>query len=137
MTAGSRRRPGSTWPGCCRGAGDHEAAVALLEENDVGTTSPATGTVRCSTAACSQPRRGDAPALDGVLEVARASGNAEVEVYALDALAAAAAAAGDRRRARDLLDAAESLAPTVGHLVDEHDRLDGSRARELLAGLPE
>ena len=68
-----------------------------------------------------------------VLDEAGAAGNIEVQVYALDAMACAAAATGDRARARELLDAAESLAPGVVHLVDDHDRLDRARARELLA----
>ena len=120
-----------------RATGDHREARRLLEENDRWYDLAGDGDGALLNRCLLHAEKGDAPALDGVLEVARASGNAEVEVYALDALAAAAAAAGDRRRAWDLLDAAESLAPTVGHLVDEHDRLDGSRARELLAGLPE
>ena len=69
-----------------------------------------------------------------VLDEAGAAGNIEVQVYALDAMACAAAAAGRpaarpgaARRGRRRWHRA------VVHLVDDHDRLDRARARELMA----
>jgi predicted ATPase len=120
-----------------RVTGDHSRARRLLEENDRWYDLAGGGDGALLNRCLLHAEKGDGPALARVLDEARAAGNAEVEVYALDALAAAAAAVGDGGQARALLDAAESLAPAVGHLVDEHDRLDGTRARELLAGLPE
>jgi uncharacterized protein HemY len=80
---------------------------------------------------------GDDAALERLLDEAGAAGNREVEVYALDALARIAAERGDRARAGELLNRADSLAPAVVHLVDDHDRLDRSRAEHLMAALPE
>jgi predicted ATPase/DNA-binding SARP family transcriptional activator/tetratricopeptide (TPR) repeat protein len=116
-----------------RATGDHREARHLLEENDRWYDRAGGGDGALLNRCLLHAEKGDVPALTGVLDDARAAGNAEVEVYALDALAAAAAAAGDRGRARRLLDAAESLASAAGHLVDDDDRLDGARTRELLA----
>jgi predicted ATPase/DNA-binding SARP family transcriptional activator len=111
-----------------RGQGDHRSARTLLEENARWYAAAGGGDGallnRCVLAA----ETGDVDALARVLDEAGATGNAEVTVYALDALAASAAGTGDRARADRLLAEADALAPSVAHLVDDADRLDRVRA---------
>jgi predicted ATPase/DNA-binding SARP family transcriptional activator len=113
-----------------RSGGESSTAITLLEQNqrwydDAGGGEGALLT-RCVLAATA----GEDAALQSVLADAVSSGNDEVRVYALDALARASAAQGDREHAQRLLEEADSLAPAVAHLVDEQDRLDKSLARE-------
>jgi tetratricopeptide (TPR) repeat protein len=116
-----------------RAAGDHRAAVDLLEENERWYDAAGGGDGALLNRCLLHAETRDSRGLGQVLDEARVAGSIEVQVHALDAMACTAAAAGDRRRAQELLDAAESLAPGVVHLVDAHDRLDRARARELLA----
>ena len=120
-----------------RGHGDHAAALSLFEENErwYRAAGRGEGALLNRCLLCAETR--DEPSLDDVLDEARTTENSEVQVYALDALAHAAASRGDRGRAEELLGAADSLAPTLTHLVDDLDRLDAAHARELLSSLPQ
>ena len=84
-------------------------------------------------AAAMDPGTPDAPALlDRVLDDARRSGDAEVEVLALDALALRAASAGDIAAARSLLELADAAMPAAQVRVTADDRLDAIATRRLL-----
>ncbi|HTJ34093.1 MAG TPA: hypothetical protein VL738_12765 [Dactylosporangium sp.] len=67
---------------------------------------------------------------------ARRSQDRETQVYAMDALAARTADAGEPDAARALLAAADELAATIRHLVDDPDRIDARRARAVIAAAP-
>jgi predicted ATPase/DNA-binding SARP family transcriptional activator len=107
-----------------RTRGNDVAARALLAENQrwYGAAGGGEGALlnRCLLHATSA----DTEALKTVLDEAVAEGSAEVQVYALDALARAAADGGDHERAAGLLATADALAAGVTHLVDEADRHD-------------
>ena len=115
-----------------RSAGDVAEAIALLEENERWYASAGGGDFallsRCILAAC----RDDGPELEEALRAARASGNLEVEVHALDALARLAAASGDVGSATSALAESDQLASQAGHLLDASDRFDGNEARRRL-----
>ena len=120
-----------------RAGGDDPGARRLLEENARWYDAAGGGEGALLNRCLLFAEAGDDAALERLLDEAGSAGNREVEVYALDALARIAAERGDRARARELLDTAESLAPTVVHLVDDHDRLDRSRAEHLMEALPD
>jgi hypothetical protein len=67
------------------------------------------------------------------LDDARDHGDAQVEVFALDALAHVAAAAGDIARARQLCDAADRRMETASHFITDVDRTDAHSARSIVA----
>jgi len=72
-----------------------------------------------------------APArLSAILADATRSGDATVEVFALDALARIAASAGDLETAHRLGASADRLMPSVSHFVTELDRADARWVRE-------
>ncbi|HYI52901.1 MAG TPA: transcriptional activator domain-containing protein, partial [Microlunatus sp.] len=112
---------------------DDSEARALLEENERWYASAGGGEFAQLTHCLLAAVHDDASELETVLEEARVSNNVEVQVCALDALARLAAQAGDSGSARTLLSEADSLALQVAHVLDEDDRLDGSRARQLLS----
>ena len=68
--------------------------------------------------------------LVAVLEGARRSGDAPVEVFALDALARIAAAAGDAATARDRCEAADRRMEPASHFITERDRTDARSLRQ-------
>ena len=68
--------------------------------------------------------------LDQVLAAARRSGNLEIQVLALDALARWSVEHGRHDHARLALREADRLWPGVAHLVTEADRIDRARALE-------
>lgn len=113
-----------------RSCGHRAHALALLEENERWYRASGGGDHallnRCVLAAV----RDDDGALNAVHEEARANGQVEVQVFALDALARLAAATGDGTRARQLLDDSNELARRVRHLVDDKDRVDAASALE-------
>ena len=115
-----------------RDVADSEA-IALLEENERWYASAGGGEFALLTHCMLAAVRDDATELEAVLAQARVDRNVEIQVYALDALARLAAEAGDSRSARSLLTQADRLAPHVAHVLDEDDRLDGTKARELLS----
>jgi len=96
------------------GGGDH----ALLTDCLVATIDP------------------DAPdtadVLDTVLDEARRTGDFEVEVLALDALARRSAGAGDLDAARSWLELADKAMPAARLRVTEADRVDAHAVRQLL-----
>jgi tetratricopeptide (TPR) repeat protein len=120
-----------------RAGGDDPGARRLLEENARWYDAAGGGEGALLNRCLLSAEADDDAALEQLLDEAGAAGNREVEVYALDALARIAAERGDRARAGELLEKAETLAATVGHVVDDHDRLDRSRAEHLIAALPE
>jgi predicted ATPase/DNA-binding SARP family transcriptional activator len=112
---------------------DDSEATALLEENERWYASAGGGEFAELTHCLLAAVHGDATELETVLEQASVSNNVEVQVCALDALARLAAQAGDSGSARTLLSEADRLASQVAHVLDQDDRLDGSRARQLLS----
>ena len=68
--------------------------------------------------------------LVAVLEGARRSGDAPVEVFALDALARIAADAGDAATARDRCEAADRRMEPASHFITERDRTDARSLRQ-------
>ena len=117
-----------------RGAGDREAAVRLLEENERWYRSAGGGDFALATQCALGAVRDDGSGIEQVLEEARSAGNVEVQVYALDALGRLAAESGDLDRAGSLLDDSDALAAQVAHLVDESDRYDAQLARRRTTG---
>jgi len=75
--------------------------------------------------------RDDDHTLRSVLDEARATGNLEVQVFALDALARLAAESHDRENSGDLLAESDRLAAEVAHVVDESDRIDAAAALKI------
>jgi hypothetical protein len=75
----------------------------------------------------------DDPELESIIDQARLAGDHEVQVVILDALARRAAQRGQLRTAQQLLATADSAALTAVSIVDEVDRLDAHRARELIS----
>ncbi len=67
--------------------------------------------------------------LDALLEDARRTEKAHVEVFALDALARAALADGDDATARALCDQADERFATASHFITERDRVDAAVVR--------
>ena len=115
-----------------RSSGARAEAVALLEQNQEWYAAAGGGDFAlltdCLLAAC----RDDSAGLTRALDQARAGGNREVEVSALDALARLAADRGDASAAESRLADADRLAPEVDHLLDDRDRVDAAAARRQL-----
>jgi hypothetical protein len=70
--------------------------------------------------------------LQAVLDEARRSGDPEVEVLALDALALRLASTGDTAGARALLELADAAMPQAQVRVTDDDRIDAVATRLLL-----
>ena len=117
-----------------RVAGDHDAAVELLEENERWYRSAGGGDFALATQCVLSAARDDDAALQQVLEEARSTANVEVQVLALDALGRLAAESDDVEAATALLAESDALAPQVAHLVDEGDRYDAGVARRRTTG---
>jgi predicted ATPase/DNA-binding SARP family transcriptional activator len=115
-----------------RSTGDVAAATALLEENERWYASAGGGDFALLTYCILAAVRDDSAKLEAALKEAHATGNIEVQVHALDALARLAATQGHLESARSLLNEADKLAPQIVHLLDESDRLDGNEARQRL-----
>ncbi|WP_327000950.1 hypothetical protein OHA72_38275 [Dactylosporangium sp. NBC_01737] len=71
---------------------------------------------------------GDPDRLAAAVGTARAAGDAEVEVLALDALACARAVRGDAGGARAALAEADAAMPGARHLLTDGDRVDRTLA---------
>jgi tetratricopeptide (TPR) repeat protein len=67
------------------------------------------------------------------LDDARHQGDAQVEIFALDALAHMAAAAGDITRAGQLGDEADRRMAAASHFITDLDRTDAHSARSIVA----
>lgn len=115
-----------------RDGGEHEAAVALLQENERWYRSAGGGEFALLTRCVLAAERNDSQALELVLEEVRTTDSGEVELFALDALARLAAEGANLDTARWLLAAADELAPKVAHNVDKSDRFDAALVRRLL-----
>jgi hypothetical protein len=111
-----------------RSTGDGPAAVPLLTENLdwYATAGGGDGALlsRCVLAA----QTNDEGSLTMILTLARAEGNQQVAVLALDALARLSAEAGRREHATALVAEADALQAAVAHLLDEADRPDRTAA---------
>lgn len=70
--------------------------------------------------------------LADVLAAAREAHDVESEMLVLDVLARMYAERGRATDARDMLDTADRVMASAGHLVTDTDRIDRDRARELL-----
>ena len=114
-----------------RSAGEGPAAASLLEENERWYHSAGGGDFALLTRCILCAEHNDAAALREILEEARATGNLEVQVFALDALARISAESDDRGAAHALLAESDGLAARVAHVVDDSDRFDAVSAREL------
>jgi len=75
---------------------------------------------------------GDDAGLEAIIGQAHVAGEHEAEVVALDALALRAARRGEFTAAQHLLATADGAAHAAVNIVDEVDRLDAHRARELI-----
>jgi predicted ATPase/DNA-binding SARP family transcriptional activator len=115
-----------------RSTADSGSALALLEENERWYASAGGGDFALLTHCILAASQDDTAELEAALKEARATGNLEVQVHALDALARLAAVQGDIGSAWSLLSEADKLAPQVAHVLDEQDRLDGNEARRRL-----
>ena len=115
-----------------RSAGQHEATVALLEENERWYRSAGGGDFALLTRCVLSAERSDSEALASILDEARATENLEVQLFTLDALARLAAEAGDVDTARSTTAQADALAPGLAHTVDENDRIDAVTVRRLV-----
>jgi predicted ATPase/DNA-binding SARP family transcriptional activator len=111
-----------------RTEGDPSSATELLEENQRWYAAAGGGDFALLTDTLLAAVRDDPKQLGAALQAARADRNVEVQVLALDALARLAAASGDEAAATSLLAEADTLAPHVTHLLDEHDRIDKNDA---------
>jgi predicted ATPase/DNA-binding SARP family transcriptional activator len=109
-----------------RGVGQGADAVALLEENERWYRSAGGGDFALLTHCVLAAERDDDHTLRSVLDEARATGNLEVQVFALDALARLAAESNDRENSGALLAESDRLAAEVTHVVDESDRIDAA-----------
>jgi predicted ATPase/DNA-binding SARP family transcriptional activator len=118
-----------------RATGQHDAAQALLHQCDdwYRTAGGGDGALltRALLAATSDSDDAD---LEAIVDQARLAGDHEAEVVMLDALALRVAQRGQLATARQLLAAAADAALAAVTIVDEVDRLDAHRARELLSG---
>jgi hypothetical protein len=122
-----------------RGEGDHEAAKTAVRAADHWFQSSGGGD-GAALAACLRAAMdaedGDTNAatrLRAILEDARRRQDHEIEVLALDALARDCAESRDSSAARGLLETADELMPSVGHLISDADRIDAQHARSLVA----
>ncbi|WP_432479001.1 BTAD domain-containing putative transcriptional regulator [Nocardioides sp. GXQ0305] len=112
-----------------RARGHHAAAVALLQENSRWYAAAGGGDYALLTRCVLDAELDDADGLADVLAEARRTGNLEVQVYALDALARLAAQVDDVAAATAHLAEADAIAEGLRHVVDEADRLDAAAAR--------
>ena len=113
--------------------GQRKAALALLEVNERWYAAAGAGDFALLSHCLLSSERGDVRALEQDLVEARDSGNIEVQVCVLDALARLAAEAGDLSVGRARLADADDLAPQVAHVLDEADRSDAATTRRLVA----
>ncbi|MCW2737524.1 MAG: transcriptional activator domain [Nocardioides sp.] len=114
-----------------RGAGRGADAVTLLEESQRWYESAGGGDFALLTDCVLAAARDDDGALRSVLAASRATGDVQVQVFALDALARLAAGTGDPATSDELLAESDRLAAQVAHVVDEGDRIDAVAARRL------
>jgi predicted ATPase/DNA-binding SARP family transcriptional activator len=117
-----------------RASGDDVLAVALLEQNDRWyRTAGGDGALlsRCLLAAVTADHEPDRArrTLDDVVAEARRVGDAEAELFAIDALARLAALSNDDEEAARLLATADELHAALRHLVDDADRADAVLTR--------
>ena len=116
-----------------RAAGQHDAAQALLHQADdwYRTAGGGDGALltRALLAATSDSDDAD---LEAIADQARLAGDHEAEVVMLDALALRAAQRGQLGTAQQLLATADDAGLAAVNVVDEVDRLDAHRARELI-----
>jgi hypothetical protein len=116
-----------------RATRQHDAAQALLHQCDdwYRTAGGGDGALltRALLAAASDSDDAD---LEDIIVQARLAGDHEAEVIMLDALSLRTAQRGQLAAARQLLATADEAVRAAVNIVDEVDRLDAHRARELI-----
>ena len=116
-----------------RATGQRDAAEALLRQCDAWYRTAGGGDGALLTRALlAATSAGDDADLHAIADQARLAGDHEAQVITLDALARRAAERGELAAAQRLLDTADAAAPAAVSIVDEIDRLDAHRARELI-----
>lgn len=119
-----------------RARGEHDEALACVRAAQDWYRSSGGGDharlADCLAAAMDPEAPDAASRLEAVLDDARRSGDPEVEVLALDALALRSAATGDLAGAQTLLDLADAAMPQAQVRVTDDDRIDAIAARLLL-----
>ena len=130
LAATAAAAPGPAAP---RARGPRRGGGAAGEENERWYAAAGGGDFALLNTALLAALRDDAPVLGEVARVAEEAGNDEAALFALDGLARLTAERGDLAAAEGLLAEADSLTRSVGHRVDEEDRVDASGARALLA----
>ncbi len=134
ITAFTRVRLGTL----LRGLGDADAARSHLSTADEWFGASGGGgeaaLARCVLAAidAEDDLPGAAEWLATILDAARADGDTDVQVLALDALAGIESRAGNVVAALDLLTLADELMGSAGQRIAAHDRIDARRARALV-----
>jgi predicted ATPase/DNA-binding SARP family transcriptional activator len=116
-----------------RATGQHDAAQALLHRCDdwYRTAGGGDGALLTRAMLAAGPD-GDDAELGSIAVQARTAGDHEAQVVVLDALARRAAQRGQLTTAQQFLATADGAARTAVTVVDEVDRLDAHRARELI-----
>jgi hypothetical protein len=110
-----------------------QAAYHLLHQSDDWYRTAGGGDGALLTRALLAATSDDADAdLEAIIDQARLADDHEVEVVVLDALALRLAQRGQLRTAQQLLATADDAVPAAVNVVDEVDRLDAHRARELI-----
>lgn len=122
-----------------RGLGDDAAARAALDAahrwhtRAGGGEQAALGECLHAAMDAADGTPGAADRLDAVLATARASHEAHVEVFALDAVARIATISGDLDRAAGLLAEADVAMESAAHFIGESDRADARWVRDALS----
>ena len=116
-----------------RATGQRDAAQALLRQSDdwYRTAGGGDGALLTRALLAAMSDSDDAE-LEAIIDQARLAGDHEVEVVMLDALALRVAQRGQLGTAQQLLATADDAALAAVNVVDEVDRLDAHRARELI-----
>ena len=119
--------------------GQHETARTLLHQCDdwYRTAGGGDGALLTQALLATMSDSDDAD-LEAIIDQARLAGDHEVEVVMFDALALRAAQRGQLSTAQQLLATADDAVLAAVNIVDEVDRIDAHRARELIGpGAPD
>ena len=114
-----------------RSRGDTERAATLVEQNAYWYARSGGGDLMLLNRVEGAAIAADEEELASLADQARAAGDVEAAVAALDALALRAAGFGDFGRARDLLDLADQEMAVAPYLLQHTERYDAVAARAL------
>jgi hypothetical protein len=115
-----------------RAAGRPDSSLSLLAESDRWYASAGGGDGALLTRCLRAAIESNVDVLLSTLDDARAAGDAEVQVLALDALARVVAESGDQPAAAERLREADELFAGARHLLDQADRPDAQATRASL-----